>query len=71
MEDTKLATTAVRGVARWEVDGSDGSITGISNSMYLVTGIFTFYLFDPYCMNMMNEHPTLLYYSFSIPNRLH
>ncbi|BBN13163.1 hypothetical protein MPTK1_6g01360 [Marchantia polymorpha subsp. ruderalis] len=29
---------AVRGVARWEVDGSDGSITGISNSMYLVTG---------------------------------
>ncbi|KAG6541281.1 hypothetical protein Mapa_017332 [Marchantia paleacea] len=29
---------AVRGVARWEVDGSDGSITGIPNSMYLITG---------------------------------
>jgi hypothetical protein len=27
-------------VALWEVDGPEGHITGVPNSMYLVTGIF-------------------------------
>lgn len=39
--DNHCCNTDLMPVALWEVDGPEGHITGVPNSMYLVTGIFS------------------------------
>jgi hypothetical protein len=45
--DNHCCNTDLMPVALWEVDGPEGHITGVPNSMYLVTGIFLS-LFPPH-----------------------
>ena len=38
-----------RAVALWEVDGPQGSLTGVPNSMYLITGIQPIFCGNIHC----------------------